>query len=47
MLGVDRVIATRLEIVDGRYTGEIEFYAYGRGEGRRHPGAGGRDGATT
>jgi HAD superfamily hydrolase (TIGR01490 family) len=29
MLGADRVIATRLEVVDGRYTGEIEFYAYG------------------
>ncbi|MGQ0845193.1 MAG: HAD family hydrolase [Sporichthyaceae bacterium] len=29
MLGVDRVIATRMEIdADGRYTGEIEFYAY-------------------
>ena len=29
MLGADRVVATRLEIVDGRYTGEIEYYAYG------------------
>ncbi|GAA3820651.1 HAD-IB family hydrolase [Nocardioides panacisoli] len=29
MLGADRVIATRLEIVDGRYTGEIDYYAYG------------------
>lgn len=28
MLGADRVVATRLEIVDGRYTGEIEYYAY-------------------
>ena len=28
MLGADRVIATRLQIEDGRYTGEIEFYAY-------------------
>lgn len=28
MLGVDEVIATRLEEVDGKYTGEIEFYAY-------------------
>jgi HAD superfamily hydrolase (TIGR01490 family) len=28
MLGADRVIATRLEIVDGRYTGGIEYYAY-------------------
>ncbi|WP_344005562.1 HAD family hydrolase [Nocardioides lentus] len=29
MLGADRVVATRLEIVDGHYTGEIEYYAYG------------------
>lgn len=30
MLGVDRVIATRMAVDDaGRYTGEIEFYAYG------------------
>ncbi len=28
LLGADRVIATRLEIVDGRYTGEIDYYAY-------------------
>ncbi|WP_183101228.1 HAD family hydrolase [Nocardioides pelophilus] len=28
MLGADRVVATRLEIVDGRYTGEIDYYAY-------------------
>jgi len=28
MLGADAVIATRLKIVDGRYTGEIEYYAY-------------------
>ena len=28
MLGADRVVATRLEIVDGRYTGDIEYYAY-------------------
>jgi HAD superfamily hydrolase (TIGR01490 family) len=28
MLGADRVIATRMVIEDGRYTGEIEFYAY-------------------
>ena len=27
-LGADRVIATRMVIEDGRYTGEIEFYAY-------------------
>jgi HAD superfamily hydrolase (TIGR01490 family) len=29
LLGVDAVIATRLAIEDGRYTGEIEYYAYG------------------
>lgn len=29
MLGVDDVIATRLEEVDGKYTGEIDYYAYG------------------
>jgi HAD superfamily hydrolase (TIGR01490 family) len=28
MLGVDRVIATQMVSEDGRYTGEIEFYAY-------------------
>ena len=29
MLGADHVIATRMVAVDGRYTGEIEYYAYG------------------
>ncbi len=29
MLGVDRVVATRMVERDGRYTGEIEFYSYG------------------
>jgi HAD superfamily hydrolase (TIGR01490 family) len=29
MLGADRVVATRMVAVDGRYTGDIEFYAYG------------------
>jgi HAD superfamily hydrolase (TIGR01490 family) len=29
MLGADRVVATRMVAVDGHYTGEIEFYAYG------------------
>ncbi len=28
MLGVDAVIATQLAISEGRYTGEIDFYAY-------------------
>ncbi len=32
MLGVDHVIATRMVVEDGRYTGEIEFYAYGEGK---------------
>jgi len=29
MLGADHVIATRMVVEDGRYTGEISFYAYG------------------
>ena len=29
LLGVDTVIATRMVVADGRYTGAIEFYAYG------------------
>jgi HAD superfamily hydrolase (TIGR01490 family) len=29
MLGVDHWIATRPRIVDGKYTGELDFYAYG------------------
>jgi HAD superfamily hydrolase (TIGR01490 family) len=29
VLGADHYVATRMEIVDGRYTGEIDFYAYG------------------
>jgi HAD superfamily hydrolase (TIGR01490 family) len=28
MLGADHAIGTRMEVVDGRYTGEIDFYAY-------------------
>ncbi len=28
MLGADKVIATRMEVADGKYTGEITFYAY-------------------
>ena len=31
-LGVDRAIGTQVEIVDGKYTGEIIFYAYGEGK---------------
>jgi HAD superfamily hydrolase (TIGR01490 family) len=29
LLGADGVVATRMEIVDGRYTGAIDYYAYG------------------
>ena len=32
MLGVDLVIATRMVVHEGRYTGEIAFYAYGEGK---------------
>jgi HAD superfamily hydrolase (TIGR01490 family) len=28
-LGVDHVVGSRMEVVDGRYTGVIDFYAYG------------------
>jgi HAD superfamily hydrolase (TIGR01490 family) len=34
MLGADRVVATRMEIVDGRYTGDIEYYAYAEEKAR-------------
>ena len=29
MVGADDVVATRMVVEDGRYTGDIEFYAYG------------------
>jgi HAD superfamily hydrolase (TIGR01490 family) len=29
MVGADRVIATRMVVEDGRYTGQIAYYAYG------------------
>jgi HAD superfamily hydrolase (TIGR01490 family) len=29
MLGATRSVATRMEIVDGRYSGQVEFYCYG------------------
>lgn len=29
LLSADHVIATRMAVADGRYTGELEFYAYG------------------
>lgn len=28
LLGVDHVVATQLEVADGRFTGQLEFYAY-------------------
>ena len=31
-LGADIAIGTQVEIVDGKYTGEITFYAYGEGK---------------
>jgi HAD superfamily hydrolase (TIGR01490 family) len=30
LLGASTVIATRMEVADGRYTGRVEFYAYGQ-----------------
>ncbi|QSB14317.1 HAD family hydrolase [Natronosporangium hydrolyticum] len=33
LLGITDVIATRMTVADGRYTGEIEFYAAGEGKG--------------
>ncbi len=39
-LGVDGAIASRAVVDDeGRYTGEMEFYAYGAVQGRGHAGA--------
>jgi HAD superfamily hydrolase (TIGR01490 family) len=29
LVGADRVIATRMVVEDGRYTGQVEYYAYG------------------
>lgn len=34
MLGADGVIATRMKIVDGKYTGEISYYAYAENKAR-------------
>jgi HAD superfamily hydrolase (TIGR01490 family) len=34
MLGADHVIATKLAVDDGKYTGEIEFYAYAQNKAR-------------
>ncbi|MGK5497722.1 HAD family hydrolase [Streptomyces sp. URMC 125] len=29
LIGADRVVATRMVVEDGRFTGEVEYYAYG------------------
>ena len=42
LLGVTDVIATRMGIVDGRYSGEVEFYAAGPSKVDGGPGAGRR-----
>ena len=35
MLGASGIIATQMRHADGRYTGELEFYAYGEEKARR------------
>jgi HAD superfamily hydrolase (TIGR01490 family) len=35
MLGASEVIATRMGLADGHYTGELEFYAYGEAKAAR------------
>jgi HAD superfamily hydrolase (TIGR01490 family) len=35
LLGASEVIATRMEIADGRYTGQMEFWAYGEAKAIR------------
>lgn len=35
MLGASGIIATRMRLVDGRYTGEMDFYAYGEAKASR------------
>jgi len=35
MLGASGIIATQMRDAEGRYTGEMEFYAYGEGKARR------------
>jgi HAD superfamily hydrolase (TIGR01490 family) len=34
LLGADHVVASHLEVVDGRYTGEIDYYAYAEEKAR-------------
>jgi HAD superfamily hydrolase (TIGR01490 family) len=35
LLGASEVIATRMEVADGRYTGQMEFWAHGEAKARR------------
>ncbi len=35
LLGASEVIATEMEVADGRYTGEMEFWAYGEAKASR------------
>ena len=35
LLGADTVIATQMVIADGRYTGDVAFYAFGEGKATR------------
>jgi HAD superfamily hydrolase (TIGR01490 family) len=35
MLGASGIIATRMRLADGHYTGEMEFYAYGAAKATR------------
>ncbi len=35
MLGASAIIATRMRHTNGRYTGELEFYAYGEAKASR------------
>jgi HAD superfamily hydrolase (TIGR01490 family) len=35
LLGASGVIATRMQVADGRYTGEMDFYAYGEAKAIR------------
>ncbi len=35
LLGASEVIATRMQVADGRYTGEMEFWAYGEAKAGR------------
>ena len=35
LLGADSVIATRMQVAGGRYTGQVEFYAYGEAKAAR------------